>query len=181
MKLIPLSKTGKNAGKYFAQVDDEDYEYLMQFNWCVSIRNNTNYAVSSKKIEVNAIKKRFPMQSVITKSLLLIDHIDRNGLNNQKNNLREATKSQNGMNKNPYGSSKYLGVCLYRYRKKKFLKKSQIIKYYYPTRIRWVAKINIHGRSQHLGIFTTEEAAALAYNEAAKKYHGEFANLNVIE
>jgi len=96
----------------------------------------------------------------------VIDHIDKDGLNNQKSNLRKATVSQNNSNRrSQVGSkSKYLGVSFYKKTSK------------------WVAFISYGGRNKnkHLGYHKTEKEAALAYNNAALKYHGEFANINKI-
>ena len=94
-----------------------------------------------------------------------IDHIDGNPLNNSLTNLRAATKSQNGMNRRSRinSSSKYLGVNWVNSRKK------------------WQAQIQTSGKRIHIGRFTCEKEAARAYNKAASEYHGEFANLNVIE
>jgi hypothetical protein len=89
-----------------------------------------------------------------------VDHIDHDGLNNQRDNIRICSVSQNHMNKKPIGVSKYLGV------------------FYDRKYIR--AAIKYHGKYHYLGFFKTENDAALAYNEAAKKYHGEFANLNIL-
>ena len=94
-----------------------------------------------------------------------VDHIDGNPLNNSIPNLRSATRSQNNMNKRSHkgSSSKYLGVALVNANKK------------------WRADISVDGKSKYLGIFTDEQDAANAYNTAAIEFHGEFANLNVIE
>jgi len=108
----------------------------------------------------------------VTDPSKLVDHIDHNGLNNQRNNLREATKMQNCKNRTSSdgSSSKFLGVCLFR---------SGGIKI--PERIRWIAAIAIDGKSKHLGIFENEEDAARAYDDAAKIHHGQWANLNFKE
>ena len=96
--------------------------------------------------------------------LPMVDHKDRNPLNNQKENLRPATKAQNARNfKLPvHNTSGYKGVC--------FSKHACL----------YEAKIQVNRRTVYLGRFSTKQEAALAYNEAATKYHGEFACLNVI-
>lgn len=168
MREILLSKKGKNRGKYVALVDDDVYENLNIYNWrCTSI-NGYTYAVRSFKDE-NGKCRVLSMHREIMKNPkgFLVDHWDRNGLNNQKINLRVSTKSQNNSNRRSMvGSvSKYLGVSLYKKTKK------------------WVAFISHSGLNKniHLGYHNTEEGAALAYNDAALKYHGEFANLNIIQ
>lgn len=139
----------------YSQVDDDDFEYLSKFKWYVCIVKNTAYA--ERSVLNNGIKKKICMHRDIMKTPdnLVVDHIDRDGLNNQKHNLRNCTPSQNQMNKKSFGKSKYLGVSIC---------------------IR--ATIRINGKSTNLGSFKTEMAAAKAYDKAAKKFHGEFANLN---
>jgi hypothetical protein len=91
-----------------------------------------------------------------------IDHIDRCGGNNQKNNLRIATSSQNMMNRCAARNttSKYKGVYLKR------------------KNNRWAAQIKFEKHRLHIGYFSTEDEAALAYNKKAIELHGEFASLN---
>lgn len=86
------------------------------------------------------------------------DHRDRNTLNNQDNNLRIATRSENQKNRIGRGKSKYLGVHAH-YK-------------------RWRGRIKVDGIYIDLKVHDTQEQAARAYDEAAKKYHGEYANLN---
>jgi hypothetical protein len=91
----------------------------------------------------------------------IVDHRDRNGLNNTKQNLRLATRSQNNCNTmHRRGSSKYRGVS----REKETGK--------------WKCKICFNGICIYLGLFEAEEDAARAYDKAAKELHGEFASLN---
>ena len=95
---------------------------------------------------------------------LVVDHIDGNGLNNQKSNLRIATRSQNSMNRDKQADNKsgYKGV------------------YWKDSHKKWAAVIKIERKAVHLGLFTDKEEAAKAYNEAVKVYFGEFGRTNVI-
>jgi hypothetical protein len=145
MKIIKLTQG------QFSQVDDEDYEFLNQFKWQAYKAPNTYYAMRESK------GKTIRMHRIIMKtpSNLMVDHIDHNGLNNQKINLRNCNASQNQCNKKPIGSSIYLGVNIC---------------------IR--ATIRINNKNVNLGSFKTEIEAAKAYDKAAKENFGEFANLN---
>ena len=93
------------------------------------------------------------------KRTVFVDHEDYDTLNNQRFNLRKSSNAQNQMNKIPRGKSKYLGV--------------------WYNRGSIVSKIRINKKQVTIGQgFKTEEDAARAYDEMAKKHHGEFANLN---
>lgn len=132
MKLIPLSPNSKKiSGKYFAMVDDEDYEWLIKFTWSVQFDLNTIYAVrhTSRKLGKQKTIKMHREILGITNPKIKIDHIDHNGGNNQRSNLREATCSQNSMNKScvKNSSSKYIGV--YVLQRKKGVKYSAFIQH----------------------------------------------------
>ncbi len=94
-----------------------------------------------------------------------VDHKDRNGLNNQRSNLRICSRSNNSKNRTSRknSSSKYLGVHFHKQKGKNS---------------KWVAQIFVDGAPIYLGRFTIEADAARCYDVAALKYHGEFANLN---
>jgi len=162
MKLIPLSQNSKeNKGKYFAMVDDEDYDYLMQWNWSVSNQQNKSiYAVkggyANGKNENKIRMHRLILG--ITDSEILVDHKDGNGLNNQRSNIRVATRSQNNSNRRPYGVFKYLGV--------------------YFNHGKWVGYVTVDRKRIYTDRFENEDDAARARDILAKKMQGEFANLN---
>ncbi len=183
MKLIPLTQ-----GK-FAQVDDDDYEYLMQWKWYAYKTKCTFYAARNYSISRhlgydnnNKKPKQIGMHREImqTPSNLDVDHIDHNGLNNQRNNLRNCSHTQNCINRLKFkkdATSNYYGVS-----------KIEVKSYYIPKRvlkndknygIRYIASIKIN-REQRSKRFKTEKEAAIWYNDMAKKYHGEYANLNII-
>jgi hypothetical protein len=163
MKLIPLTR-GLSA-----MVDEEDYEYLMQWKWCAVKGKHTYYGYRNGLIGESIDGKRHCVS--IHKAILdrvisqpdgkpFIDHKDGNGLNNTKENLRYCTRQENGRNRKSWGGSKYLGVN----------KRSNGT---YQTSI----MANNRNKTK---TFKTEVEAALYYNELAKIHHGEFARLNII-
>lgn len=163
MKLIPLSVGGsKNKGKYFAMVDNEDYEELSKFRWTVKIKPENIYAVRHEG-KVLVQMHRQIMKPHFTEDRFIADHIDHNGLNNQRSNLRIATPSENSAN----CTTKYTCNSLYRGT-------------YKTPYGKWVAQIFKNRKRIYLGSFEAQIDAAKAYNEAAKIQHGEFAMLNNI-
>lgn len=164
MKQLQLS--GKLGIGKTILVDDADYEYLSQFTWWVQKAKNTLYAIRYNP----ETKKRQLMHRLLfnlTDSRVFIDHINHNGLDNQKNNLRICTNADNQKNKKGNGTSSYLGVSKYTYKNG-------------TTNKKWIATIKHNGKYKYLGIFENEIDAAKSYNKAALEYHGEFANLNKI-
>lgn len=155
-KLIPLTQ-----GK-FAIVDAEDYEWLNQWKWYSGGR----YAMrTSRKSEgLNFASVRMHVQIIKTPIGFHTDHINGNGLDNRKENLRACSFAQNIYNKKSKSntSSQYRGVSFVKRRKK------------------WVASIDKGGKRLYSAEFNNEKEAALAYNENAAKIFGEFARLNII-
>jgi len=135
----------------FALVDDDDYEWISKKKWY--FRGN-GYAAHRGVLMHRAILK--------TPKGMSTDHIDGNKLNNQKSNLRICTHTENIQNskRNSGNVSGYKGVSQDK------------------ARGRWRAYIKSNKRMIHLGYFLTAEDAAHAYDEAARKYHGEFARTN---
>ncbi|QJT70429.1 hypothetical protein [Microcystis phage MaeS] len=144
-------------------VDDEDFEYLNQFKWYLG-----NYGYARRNAKVNDGKRKtLFIHRIVTNALdgEVIDHINRNRLDNRKENLRKVTMQQNRINSdNQTGNtSHFRGVS---YNKRTGKRKAQI-------------KCNY--KTHTLGYFSTEEEAALKYNESAVKYFGEYAVLNELE
>jgi hypothetical protein len=148
-------------------VDIDDYDFLNQFKWQASKRKDGAAFYASRCAWDKDLKrqKTVTMTRVImgvTDSRVFVDHISGNTLDNRKVNLRTCTYAENCRNrsKQKNNSSGFKGVSFKR-----------------PTN-RWVAQIMVNGNYIHLGYFFTLEEAAAKYNEAALKYHGEYARLN---
>src|SRR3990172_2543575 len=104
MKLIPLTQG------VFAQVDDEDFEYLNQFNWFALKTKYTFYA--SRNIQIKGMWTTIRMHRVLmnTPRNQKVDHKDHYGLNNQKYNLRRCTDQQNQGNRRKTKKTIHLGI-----------------------------------------------------------------------
>jgi len=157
---IPLTQ-----GKY-AIVDVEDYERVNRYKWYIKggSRSSTYYAARtitiSRAIRILVCMHRFIINAP---DGLEVDHINGNGLDNRKANLRLATNAQNARNK-----AKRRNARVSRYKGVKRNKKGK----------RWFATINYNGQRIYLGTYDTEIQAARAYDRAACKLHKEFARLN---
>ena len=149
-----------------AIVDDEDYDYLNQFKWCANKMKGKFYVVGNILLPTNK-KTRTSMHRFIMKpeKCMVIDHLDGNPLNNQKNNLRICTHAENMRNSkiNINNKSGYKGVS------------------YQKDRNNYRASIKFNNKKINIGDFIDPIDAARAYNAAALKYHGEFAHINKID
>lgn len=148
MKELILSNTFAKA-----LIDDEDYERCMLYNWNLGQNKVEAHYRSQENINLS----NFVMQD----SKSMYDHKNRNLFDNQKINLRIASKSQNQINRDKFhhGKSKYKGVS------------------WESSRNKWRSTCG----SIFLGRFNSEVRAAQAYNVKALEVYGEFAVLNIIE
>lgn len=133
--------------------------WLSRYRWYATVLDNNIYAAASSRGGTRAANRPIRMHVLLT-GYALTDHIDGNGLNNQRYNLRTATVSQNLMNRGrpANNTSGFKGVS--------------------RQRDKWVAGIKADGVHQRRGGFSTPEQAARAYDAMAVELHGEFARLN---
>ena len=167
MVRIPLSQGGPNAGLYEAIVDDEDAD-LSDLRWSFLPTKGRSKGYAFRRSKMAGGKPHQTMHRAVLERAIgramesgeQCDHVDGNGLNNRRHNLRLATSSQNCKNRRPHGVSQYLGV------------------YFHGPSGKWLAQISAVGVRRHIGLFANEEDAASAYDRAAREHHGEFARLN---
>lgn len=134
-------------------IDYDDYLVFGSMNWTVAYKNHNKYAKNRNDYLHILIYTRYNLQP------RLIDHIDGNGLNNQRNNLREVNYSQNSMNSKTQDNT-YSGV------KGVVLDKRRNI---------WMARIKLNGVTIDLGSSPRFEVAVKLRKRAEKKYFGEYA------
>ena len=146
----------------FVKVDPEDYIWLSQFRWHCKVNKDAVYAV--RTIQVKGRSQRIYLHRLLmnTPAGMVCDHINHDGLDDRKADLRNCTTAQNNANRRSAASSssKYIGVSRDRRRNK------------------WVAHIKINGEEKYLGSYDVEEDAASAYDSAAWPQHGVYASLN---
>lgn len=144
-------------------VDEKDYAMLSQHKWQIKPGTNTDYArtqIGGKAIPMHRMIMQAELGMAALKGLKLeVDHINGNGLDNRRCNLRLATRSQNKANTSARNG--YKGI-------KFFCGK-------------WRAKITFHNRTMYIGSYDTAVEAAKAYDATAKELFGEYAKLNFKE
>jgi len=156
MELVILSK---KHGLKTIEIDDEDYDLLTQYTWCVWWSGYGFYAVTTikrRKVLMHRLLMGFPVGKV--------DHIDCNGLNNRRDNLRVVTDAQSSVNRRVQKNNKcgYKGV-------------------YYVKHVKMYRVMIGNGKDRvEGGYFKDKLDAAKKYNELAINIYGDYANLNKI-
>jgi hypothetical protein len=156
MKTVPLTQG------FVAMVDDADYGRVSAHKWCATRAKTNVYGVRKVRTPegrtTSQLLHRFVMS--VTDPAIDVDHKDHDGLNCQRHNLRKCVRGENdGNRRKTRGSSQYKGVS------------------WSKSKGRWRACITIQ-RTVHLGYFTEEVQAALAYDAAARTRFGVFAKCN---
>lgn len=146
-KLIALH--GKYGEGKFAIVDDEDYEYLNSYIWCMRAREYVFSSIEGKIVYLHRLVLK------VTDREVMVDHWNRNRLDNQKHNLRQCTNSQNQANTKSWRGLPHKGV--------------------YLIKGRWMARIMYQGKRYFLGYFINKQDAIDVYNEKSKELFGEYA------
>ena len=167
--IIPGTRWLKLTQRKWALIDECDYENANQYTWHVikSTKNSTLYAQRNYSDE-NGIYRTQTLHVFLmgkTDNGFEIDHIDHNGLNDRRNNLRVCTIVQNKANMKPKlgGTSDFKGVC--------WSERDHV----------FVAKRHVSGRCTNLGSFNNEIDAAKAYDKSAVSEWGDHACINFPE
>lgn len=154
MKLA-IGKTG-----YFVEIDDADANLISTHAWTLLRVKDTQYAISSPRTGSMPILMHRLIMGLTSADVLEVDHRDRNGLNNKRDNLRSCSHAQNCSNrkKGSNNTSGFKGVYRHSFYKKK-----------------WYAEVQCLGKKYKSKKFDSPEEAHKAYCSLAVKLHGEFA------
>jgi hypothetical protein len=152
---LPLSKN-----KY-ALVDDEDYPKVSKHKWFVIQRGKSEHACRTVIENGNKRTEYLHRALLNPNSNEVVDHINGNGLDNQKANLRLCTKQQNSWNsdKNTKNVSGYKGVS------------------FEKTTGKWRVRIRKDGKSYSYGLYEQAEEASKVYLEKAQELFGQYARI----
>lgn len=141
--------------------DSDDYDIISGYKWSLKRDKKNNRLYCYTYMGKRSIKMHRLIMSLLDDDRKIVDHINGNGLDNRKLNLRLATCSQNQMNR-VIGKKGYKGVSL-------------------DERGRYRVRITVNGNVIHGGRHNTLQSALIKYNELAREYHKEFASYNIIE
>lgn len=165
MKWIPLHPSGQ------VLVDDDDYDKLAGFHWYVDCRNVGRYPgfgtiYAYRTTMKNGVSEKHQMHREIMNApdVIQVDHINGNGLDNRRSNLRLATTQKNAFNR----------------RKPTILNCTSIFKGVLQRKGTdyWLARIKYNDKHVELGRFPDEKEAAAAYNFASRIFFGEYRKEN---
>lgn len=166
--MIEVIIESKTCGNQRAIFDDESYKLYKSRSWFLQKSRNTYYLICNLKRGEKGTKIFHRKFLGLTGPKDLVDHINGNGLDNRSINLRVCTQAENSRNackRKDATTSKFIGVTE--------IKTSRNGKPY-------MVRVKCDGVSNYIGCYSTEIEAAIAYNEAAKNLHKEFARLNEI-
>lgn len=152
-------EVGKHA---FATVDAEDFDRFRMLSWHPNRSSDgvPRYAMTGLKLEGQTKHKSVLMHRLVLNASRgqIVDHINGDGFDNRRSNLRLVTAKQNSWNRTPSGPLKLNGVR--------------------RTGYKFLAMISPNGRDIYLGTYETAQEAAAVFNSAAKIAYGEYAHLN---
>lgn len=145
-----------------AIVDDDDFDWLSQMRWCAHREGRQIYAWSYKNVDGRQTYLKMHRIILNAPQCAVVDHVNGNGLDNRRENIRLATRTENCANrgKTVSGTSKYKGV------------------HWSSRRNRWIAQIKKNRVGKYIGSFSTEVEAAQNYDMAARILFGGFARMN---
>lgn len=163
-----MAKRIRLGGKIlsYTLVDDNLFDYLNQWRWTIS---SQGYAVRRARLRSGKYRTILMHRLIASAPTgMVVDHINSNKLDNRLNNLRVCSQRENSSNRKSLNKNNTHGYRGVRYDGRQ------------PCRP-WIAQIMVNRKNIYLYSHKTKEEAALAYNKAAKKYHGKFATLNEVK
>jgi hypothetical protein len=148
-----------------ALIDDEDWPLVKGYRWFAMPARRTIYVAATPYRDGRTTTVRLHRLLMAPGPGLWVDHINGDGLDNRRANLRAVTRGQNAINRRTgtNNTSGFKGVS------------------WHPEMKRWRADISVGGKRRHLGTFARPEEAAAAYNAAALTAWGPLARLNTLE
>lgn len=152
MKLIPLTQG------QFAKVDDDDFERISKFKWCSSFEVYRFYAVRGGWVDGKTVAIRMHRVIMNAKRGQYVDHINHDGLDNRRTNLRICTNGENMRNRSGPQKNSTSGILGVRWRK---------------DRSKWESRMCVNGKNMSLGHFENKHDATRAYAEARLKYFSD--------
>lgn len=137
-----------------ALIDDCDSYAIEQYSWFAHYDGSRDSFVAATTIHASGKPVTVRMHEFLLPTLdgYTVDHVDRNPLNNQRDNLRISNTAQQSLNKGPYKGSKFKGVS------------------YKTANRKYVAQMQGLGKKIHIGLYDDEDSAAKAYDKAVVEF-----------